>query len=116
MASPVDLRARSGLFAPIVASDFADPSLIKVDNTWYAFGTGVRGKNKAQINVVWAKSTTSDINTLKYQDESADPEKQKIVPKDNVPAWVNQTDPNFWAPDAVRLVSEIAAITSTLAG
>lgn len=41
---------------PAIAHDFPDPSIIKVDNTWHAFGTQSIYENR-QIKTQYATST-----------------------------------------------------------
>ncbi|KAL9081353.1 MAG: hypothetical protein Q9157_000072 [Trypethelium eluteriae] len=70
------------------SANFPDPSIVKVNSTWYAFATTSGG---VHIQV----ATSSDFNnwTLKSGYDA--------LP--NLPSWVDQSSPNTWAPDVNQL-------------
>lgn len=79
---------------PVIATDFADPSLLNVDGTWYSFGTSTRRNGKGyRIQA----AASFDFNTWSVSDQDA------IAYK---PEWVNQTRQDFWAPDVSQVVSQ----------
>lgn len=87
-AAPLARRDERG---PVVTTDFPDPAIIKVDNTWYAFGTQSAFDYK-DIKIQVATST--DFNSWSI-----------VQGKDAVgklPSWVNSTDPLVWAPDVIQ--------------
>lgn len=67
----------------------SSPSVIQVGSTWYAFATRTIG---ASIHIQVASSP--DFNTWTLLNEDALP---------NLPAWVDQSAPNTWAPDVNQL-------------
>jgi len=73
---------------PVISENFPDPSLISTNNTWYAFAT-----NSGQYNVQVAQS--SDFITWEYLNQDALPD---------LPAWVDASAPNVWAPDVSERV------------
>jgi beta-xylosidase len=75
---------------PALAVDFADPSIIRVAQTWYAFGTSSRG-----IHVQLAVSRNFDQWTHIGRD---------ALPF--LPTWV-EPGTDIWAPDVIRRVSQI---------
>ena len=82
--SPISRRSLSN--GPVITSNFPDPSLIQVGNTWYAFSTTSGG-----LNVPIAKST--DFKTWTVSNIDALP---------SLGAWA--ASGNTWAPDVVQLV------------
>ena len=87
-AAPIK-RAVNG---PVIDTDFPDPSVIKVGDTWYAFGSQSVYDNK-NIHIQIATSTDFATWTLS---QGAD-----ALP--NVPSWAID-DGNVWAPDVNQLV------------
>jgi beta-xylosidase len=73
---------------PAVGADFADPSIINVDNTWYAFATSGRG-NHVQVAV--------SQNFDQWSTSAGD-----ALP--NLPTWV-EPGTDIWGPDVIRRVS-----------
>jgi beta-xylosidase len=73
---------------PALGVDFADPSIIRVANTWYAFATSSRG-----IHVQLAVSQNFDRWTNLGRD---------ALP--TLPSWV-EPNTDIWAPDVIRRVS-----------
>jgi len=73
---------------PVISENFPDPSLISTNNTWYAFAT-----NSGQYNVQVAQSF--DFVTWEYLNQDALPD---------LPAWVDASAPNVWAPDVSERV------------
>ena len=72
-------------------TNFPDPSINLVDNTWYAFATGGNGKN-IQI------ATSPDFDTWTLSGDDA-------LPDVTAATWVDQSAPATWAPDVVQVVS-----------
>ncbi|KAF1988091.1 glycoside hydrolase family 43 protein [Aulographum hederae CBS 113979] len=100
------LRKRS----PAIESDFADPSLIEVDDTWYSFATSTQQDDK-DINIQLASSDNYDNWQLR--------EGYDALPR--LPEWVDQTLPEIWAPDVSQLddgsfVMYFSAVPSANAG
>ncbi|KAL9596709.1 MAG: hypothetical protein Q9219_005620 [cf. Caloplaca sp. 3 TL-2023] len=71
---------------PVIASNFADPAFIQLNDTYYAFSTN-NGKHNIPI------ATSTDFNAWTLTDVDA-------FPSENFPAWVNGT---IWAPDVIQL-------------
>lgn len=71
---------------PVIASNFADPAFIEVDDTFFAFSTTSNGKS---VPI----ATSSDFNNWEITDKDA-------LPKESLPAW---TTGNIWAPDVIQL-------------
>lgn len=82
---------------PAVPENFPDPSVINVNNQWYAFAT-----NNGQYNVQIAQSV--DFNTWNYLSQDALPQ---------LPSWVDASGPNIWAPDVSQRVRYSLFIIST---
>jgi hypothetical protein len=74
-----------------VGSDFPDPAIISVDNTWYSFATSGNGVNIQM-------STTKDFHGGWNMWSGYD-----VLP--TLPSWVNAGQPDVWAPDVVQIVS-----------
>lgn len=89
---PVSSLGKRSVAGPVIAANFPDPGLIKVDNVWYAFATRTKGTT---IHIQVAKST--DFSTWSVVSEDALP---------TLPDWVNQTSWNTWAPDIKHLVGK----------
>ncbi|KAF2101106.1 Arabinanase/levansucrase/invertase [Rhizodiscina lignyota] len=76
---------------PVVASDFADPSLINVEGVWYSFASSTTRDGTA-YNIQLAMSydflswSLSDWDALAF-----------------IPDWVNSTSAQFWAPDVSQV-------------
>ncbi|TKX25958.1 putative glycosyl hydrolases family 43 protein [Elsinoe australis] len=85
-------RAPSG---PVIAPNFPDPGLIKVNNVWYAFATRTKGTT---IHVQIAKS--NDFNSWQIVN-NADGSQKDALPQ--LPGWVNQTNWNTWGPSIAQL-------------
>ncbi|KAF2218243.1 glycosyl hydrolase [Elsinoe ampelina] len=85
-------RAPSG---PVIAPNFPDPGLIKVNNVWYAFATRTKGTT---IHIQIAKST--DFTNWQVVN-NADGSQKDALPR--LPGWVNQTNWNTWAPSIAQL-------------
>lgn len=80
--------------SPVITTDFPDPSIIKVDDTWYAFGTHSLYDN-TDINIQVA--TSSDFSSWSLS--------QGTDALPNLPSWVDASNPLTWAPDVNLLVS-----------
>jgi hypothetical protein len=77
---------------PSLGSDFPDPSLIQVNETWYSFASQGNG-----LHVQIASSQDFDQwSIIKGVD---------ALPK--LPPWVKQDQPDVWAPDVVQIVSSV---------
>ena len=91
-ALPVKNVKRS-VSGPVLSVDFPDPSVIKVGNTWYAFGTqSVYDNTNIHIQV----ATSPDFSTWTLS--------QGTDALPNLPGWASN-DGNVWAPDVNQLVS-----------
>jgi beta-xylosidase len=86
-----DKRSISGA---VITVDFPDPSIVKVDNGWYAFGTQSIYDNK---NIHIQVASSSDFNYWSLHNG------QDALP--NLPGWVDASNPLVWAPDILHLVS-----------
>ena len=73
-------------------TSWLDPSIIQVGSTWYAFATRTKG---ASIHIQVASSP--DFNTWTVESYDALP---------NLPAWVDASSPNTWAPDVNQMVRQ----------
>jgi len=86
-------------FGPVLASNFPDPSIIWVNGYWYSFAT-----TNGVVNIQIARSpdfvTWTQVNNPNGSQRDALP---------YIPAWVNGTAANTWAPDVVMLVSLLAS-------
>jgi beta-xylosidase len=78
----------AGAPLPVIEQDFPDPSIINVDDQWYAFATQGNGK-KVQI----AQTKVGDLRSWKLRDEDALP---------NAGEW--STGTNIWAPQVLQVV------------
>ncbi|KAK7515195.1 glycosyl hydrolase [Phyllosticta citriasiana] len=85
-AVPLEKRAPSG---PVISSNFPDPSIVKVGNTWYSFGTNLGDQTTPHIQI----ATSSDFKTWSLTGEDALP---------TLPAWVSFSKPAVWAPDVIQ--------------
>ena len=79
----------------IHGANFPDPSILKVGPTWYAFAT-----TSQKVNIQVATSPDFDTWTLQSGYDA--------LP--NLPSWVDQSDPETWAPDVNQLVSGGASL------
>ncbi|KAF2085715.1 glycoside hydrolase family 43 protein [Saccharata proteae CBS 121410] len=85
-AAPLGKRSESG---PVISSNFPDPSIIKVGDTWYAFGTNVDDNAAPHVQI----ATSTDFNSWTLTGDDALP---------NVPGWVYGDEPAIWAPDVIQ--------------
>jgi hypothetical protein len=88
ISSAAALAKRSA--RPAIAEDFADPAILKVEDSWFAYGTGANG-----VNVQLATSTNDGQSWTRYGGVDAMP---------NVPGWVDRGGPWVWAPQVVMIV------------
>ena len=100
-APPVDTTKNPGnvvntwVGGPVVATNFADPSLIEVNGVYYAFATNRYVQPRAgQVNIQVAVS--HDFSTWNLTDHDALP---------HVGAW--STGTFTWAPDVIQLVGTL---------
>lgn len=84
--------AKREVWGPVIESDFPDPSIIKVGNTWYAFGTQSLYDYK-NIKVQVASSPDFTTWTLHENHDALR----------TLGAWVDASNPLVWAPDVVAL-------------
>jgi beta-xylosidase len=89
LAIPLFKRDVTG---PVFEHDFPDPSIIRVGDTWHAFGTQSIYDN-TEIKTQYA--TSADFTT--WQLHSGHDALR------NLPAWVDQSQPKIWAPDVFAL-------------
>lgn len=88
LAAPILPRSANG---PVVPTNFQDPSVLKVGNTYYGYA-GPNGNNAGiSSNVITA--TSNDFETWAVNDADALP---------NPGAWA-ASPPHVWAPDVVSL-------------
>jgi len=80
------------VIGPVIEHDFPDPSIIKVGNTWHAFGTQSIYDNTT-IKTKYATST--DFSHWTLQDD--------YDALRTLPAWVDASNPKIWAPDVFEL-------------
>ncbi|KAK5061498.1 hypothetical protein LTR84_008042 [Exophiala bonariae] len=83
--------AFGSVLGPLISSQFADPAIIHVDGTSYAFATNNRGVGSDLVHVQVATSTDNHTWTLL--------EHHDALPQ--VGAW--ETGVRVWAPDVVQL-------------
>lgn len=81
------------VLGPLISTSFADPAIIHVDGTSYAFATHSKGVGHDLVHVQVATSTDNHTWTLLDHHDA--------LP--HVGAW--ETGMSVWAPDVVRLVS-----------
>jgi arabinan endo-1,5-alpha-L-arabinosidase len=70
---------------PVIDQDFPDPDVLKVDDTYYAYGTNGQGQN-VQV------ATSTDLETWEVLDED---------PLPDLPSWV--IPGKTWAPEVTQL-------------
>ena len=73
-----------------------DPSIIQVGSTWYAFATRTLGTS---LHIQIASSP--DFVTWSIVKNSDGSQKDALP---GLPAWVDTSSPNTWAPDLIQLV------------
>jgi hypothetical protein len=80
-----------------ITANFPDPSIIKVNGTWYAFATHTRGGTGPKIQVA---------QSINFEDwsvvKNADGSQFDALPV--LPAWVRMANYLTWAPDVSQLV------------
>jgi hypothetical protein len=80
-----------------ITANFPDPSIIKVNGTWYAFATHTRGSTGPKIQVA---------QSINFEDwsvvKNADGSQFDALPV--LPAWVRMANFLTWAPDVSQLV------------
>ena len=96
----ISTRAQSntayGTIQPVLAVDFADPSMIEVNGTWFAFATSGNG-----YNVQAAASPSFTNHEWRLLNET------NVLP-DPGPWAMN--DRNIWAPDVIHLVGPLSQV------
>lgn len=93
-------RSESG---PHITTDFPDPSILRVGDTWYAFA-GQSLYDYTSTHIQFATSTDFDTWTLQ-------PAKDMLP---NLPSWVDLSKNHVWAPDINRLVYSLNSDLSLL--
>jgi hypothetical protein len=78
------------IILPTLSSDFADPSIIQVGGSWYAYGTGANG-----INIQVASSPNFGDSWKLWNNRDA------LL---GLPLWVDSKSPYVWAPNVVQIV------------
>ncbi|KAK0956802.1 hypothetical protein LTR33_016223 [Friedmanniomyces endolithicus] len=76
-------------------ANFPDPSIIQVGSTWYAFATRTLGTS---LHIQIASSP--DFVTWSIVKNSDGSQKDALP---GLPAWVDTSSPNTWAPDLIQL-------------
>jgi hypothetical protein len=95
-ASTSSSSAFGSVLGPLISTSFADPAIIHLDGTSYAFATHSKGVGPDLVHVQVATSTDNHTWTLL--------EHHDALP--HVGAW--ETGLGVWAPDVVQLVSSIS--------
>lgn len=91
----MSIERRCGRLTPVMGGqNFPDPSLIRVGNDFYAFGTNGHVNGKL-VHIQMAHSSDFDHWTFNGG--------QDALP--DLPAWVDKANPRVWAPDVVQLSS-----------
>lgn len=83
---------------PYLGPDFPDASILRVDETWYAF-SGQRDPY-SQLHVPMGVSF--DFITWEHL---VDDGGYEIDAMPQIPAWADRNNPRFWAPDVTQMVS-----------
>ena len=86
LASPSNLARRS-IAGPVITSNFPDPSILQVNDTWFAYST-----NSGGVTIPFATSPDLASWTVSTADALPDPG-----------SWATGAD--VWAPDVIQLVS-----------
>jgi hypothetical protein len=81
---------RSPAAVPVIGIDFADPAVIQVQDSWFAYATGANG-----VNVQLASSSDGGRTWNVFKQYDALPQ---------LPDWVDHGAPWVWAPDVVMIV------------
>lgn len=89
--------ASSGTAVASIGSDFPDPSIIQVGDTWYSFATNGSGVN---IQLASTQNVQGSWNFKGGYD---------ALP--TLPAWASTTKPDVWAPDVVQIVRISVSLT-----
>lgn len=92
LASPLQQLAKRDDLQPVITSDFPDPAIVKVKDTWYAFGSQSIYDQK---NVKIQLATSADFTTWEVS-EGYDA-LGKLAP------WVRASNPVVWAPSVSQL-------------
>ena len=92
LAAPIK-HVKRAVSGPVLSGDFPDPSVIKVGNTWYAFGSQSLYDN---TNIHIQVATSQDFSTWTLSSGT------DALP--NLPSWASN-DGNVWAPDVNQIVS-----------
>ena len=80
------------VIGPVIEHDFPDPSIIKVGDTWHAFGSQSIWENQGtKTQYAYSNDFTSWTFVQGYDALR------------NLPAWVDANDPKVWAPDVFQL-------------
>lgn len=91
-------RSESG---PHISTDFPDPSILRVGDTWYALaGQSLYDYTSTHIQI----ATSTDFETWTLQAGT------DLLP--NLPSWVDSSKNHVWAPDINQLVCSLMKIYS----
>ena len=94
-AHPSPLLRRQETSGPVISANFQDPSVLQVDDTWYAFSGPNRNPSSGSPGSNVQVATSSDFSTWVVSggtDALPDPG-----------AWAADP-PHVWAPDVAQLV------------
>ena len=72
----------------ILDEDFPDPFVARYGGTYHAYGTGVAGRNVQMVR-------SRDLRRWSAPAE--------VLPAANLPAWVDRSHPQVWAPEALAV-------------
>lgn len=86
-------KIKHALSLPSISTDFPDPAIIQVGDTWWAFATNSNGSN------IQLASSPSFGFDGKWQRHIG----RDVLPK--LPEWVSKTRSDVWAPSVVQTVS-----------
>lgn len=89
-------RSESG---PHITTDFPDPSILRVGDTWYAFA-GQSLYDYTSTHIQFATSTDFETWTLEPAND--------MLP--DLPSWVDASKNHVWAPDINQLVHDFNMI------
>ncbi|KAK5111197.1 hypothetical protein LTR62_005225 [Meristemomyces frigidus] len=104
----VSLVKRAEAGPEIGGANFPDPSIIQVSGVWYAFATRTIGSS---IHIQIASSPDFVIWTI-----LKDPDGSQKDALPNLPAWVDASSPNTWAPDLIQIENNFVMYYSATTG
>jgi beta-xylosidase len=98
LSSTAPLSQRLTEFGPHITTDFPDPSILRVGDTWYAFA-GQSLYDYKSIHIQFAIST--DFKTWTLQ--------SGIDMLPTLPSWIDASKNHVWAPD----INELACVVKS---